>query len=153
MAKRSAIEEKLYQNLQEPVREGGAELIDLRLLKEGGKLFLRLFIDKSGGVGIDDCERVNDIVDPLLDEWGVRDHDYLEVQSPGLDRPLTEARQFQLHLREELEVKLYRKRNEKKIFTGILQSADEEGFVLRCAEEEQRFTYAEAASVRRRIQF
>lgn len=153
MAKRNRKEERLYENLQEPVRQGGAELIDLRIQKENGKLFLRLFIDKAKGVAIDDCEKVNNIVDPLLDEWNETEHDYLEVQSPGLDRPLTELRQFLLHLNEELEVKLYQKREDKKAFSGKLLSADEEGFVLQCADQEERFTYAETASVKRKINF
>lgn len=153
MAKRNRKEEKLYENLQEPVRQAGVELIDLRLQKENGKLFLRLFIDKVNGVAIDDCENVNNIVDPLLDEWGEAEHDYLEVQSPGLDRPLTELRQFLLHLNEELEVKLYQKREDQKAFCGKLLSADDDGFVLQCADQKERFTYAETASVKRKINF
>ena len=154
MAKRNEKEEKIYQMLTAAVQECGVELIDVKWLKENGKIFLRLFIDKRGGVSLDDCEAVNNKVDPMLDKAGETGHDFLEVQSPGLDRPLSELRDFLLHMDEEVEVKLYQKKEDKKVYQGILNEADESGFsILDEQEESHRFSFEEVANVKRVIRF
>lgn len=124
--KRSEHEEQLFQRLAGVVEAIGYALIDVELRTEEKKRFLRLIIDKRGGVNIDDCEKVSEVCDPLLEEWGEDKHDYFEVQSPGLDRPLLTLTDFLLHLGEKVEVSLYQKVDGEKKFSAILEAADEE---------------------------
>lgn len=154
MGKRNQKEEALLNILEPHVREAGAELIDLRRVSENGKHFLRLFIDKLGGVSIDDCERVSGQADPILDEMGEDWHDYLEVQSPGLDRPLETVREFRLHLEERVDVSLYQKKDGQKVFSGLLKDADENGITILLDNGlEETFTMEEMAQVKRSIVF
>ncbi len=151
---RNKHEEQLFLRLQEPVRGKGCELIDLRFKTENKKRFLRLYIDKMGGVTIDDCERVSRCCDALLDEWGEDKHDYFEVQSPGLDRALVSPIEFILHKGEDLDISLYRKKDGMKKFTAKLIEADEEGICVRPLEGEViELSYDELAQVKRVIHF
>lgn len=132
--KRNSKEEALFVRLQNVVADQDCVLVDLRFTSENKKRFLRLYIDKRGGVTIDDCEAISMVCDPLLDAWGEDQHDYFEVQSPGLDRPLSSPLEFSLHTGEEMEVSLYQKLEGLKKFTGLLQSADQAGIVVELAD-------------------
>lgn len=150
--KRNSKEEALFDRLQPVVADQGCVLVDLRLTSEDKKRFLRLYIDKRGGVGIEDCEAVSMVCDPLLDAWGEDQHDYFEVQSPGLDRPLSSPVEFDLHTGEEVEISLYQKLQGLKKFTGLLLSADEAGIVVELAAGEKlALAYDQLAQVKRVI--
>lgn len=128
--KRSPKEKELFEGLQPLVRQEGTELIDVRLVREQGRLILRLVIDKAGGVGLDDCEAVSHRCDAWLDEQGVTTHDYFEVQSPGLDKPLETETDFRLHCGEWMEIKNYQKIDGRKEWRARLIDFDEEGLTL-----------------------
>ena len=150
--KRNAKEDALFARLQNVVAEQDCVLVDLRFTSENKKRFLRLYIDKRGGVSIDDCEAVSMVCDPLLDAWGENQHDYFEVQSPGLDRPLSSPLEFSLHTGEEMEVSLYQKLEGLKKFTGLLQSADQAGIVVELADGKiLELKYDQLAQVKRVI--
>lgn len=153
MAKRNAYENSLMTRLREAAAALGVTLIDLRLLGEGGKQILRLFIDKRGGVGIDDCEAVSRAVDSLLDAWGETRHDFLEVQSPGLDHPLENAEQAELHIGEEVELNLYQKKDGAKQYCGMLLAADENAVRIRSGEAEYSFSWQEMSILKRHIKW
>lgn len=154
MRKRQPAEEELMQFLKPVVEKNGISLIDLRRVTEAGRRFLRLYLDKRGGVTIDDCEAISRLVDPILDARGESWHDYLEVQSPGLDRPLETQEELELHLGEDVDVHLYRKLDGRKIISGILKSADESEISLLDGEgHEEKLDFALIAQIRRSIHF
>lgn len=103
-----------------PVIESeGIELFDLKFLKGGKQSFLRIFIDKEGGVTLDDCQNVSTQVGAILDVEDIIDcHYILEVSSPGLDRPLKKKEDFLKHKGETIRLSLFSSLNDKKKFTG-----------------------------------
>lgn len=99
----------------------GLELIDCEYKKEGGTRVLRIYIDRRGGVGLDDCEAMSRSVEETLDSEDFIDEAYtFEVSSPGLDRPLKTDRDFERYEGEDVEVRLYAALDGKKKFTGKL---------------------------------
>ena len=115
------IPERVKQIAEPKAEELGLELIDCEYKKEGGRRVLRLYIDKKGGVGLDDCEAVSRSVEPVLDSEDFIDEAYtFEVSSPGLDRPLKTDRDFVRYEGEDVEVGLYAAIDGKKKFTGKL---------------------------------
>ncbi len=112
--------------LAAPVVEGlGCTLWDAEYVREGGEWFLRLYIDKDGGVGIDDCEAVSRAFDPILDEEDPIPESYrFEVSSAGLERPLRRPEHFAWAKGRRVAVRLYRPRDGAKEFAGTLSGFD-----------------------------
>lgn len=112
----------LTQALAEPiVREAGCSLWDVEYVREGGTWFLRVYIDKEGGVSINDCEAVSRPLSDKLDEADPIQGSYvLEVSSAGADRPLKRPEHFAAYLGQQVEVRLYRAQEGKKEFVGAL---------------------------------
>ena len=109
------------------VASQGCELWDVEYVREAGTYFLRVYIDKEGGVSIDDCEAVSRALDPVLDEADpVPDSYVFEVGSPGLERALKRPGDFERFMGEMVTVKLYSARAGKREFVGKL-SAYEDG--------------------------
>ena len=116
--------EKVYGLIKEAVEQQGVELWDVRFLKEGASWYLRVFIDKAEGVNIDDCTNVSHAIDPIIDEADPIDVSYyLEVCSPGIERELTRKEHFSKVIGEKIKLKLYKAREGKKEFIGVLKSA------------------------------
>ena len=126
-----------------------------RVSKEYGNWTLTLFIDRDGGVTIDDCEQVSRAVDPILDEADpIAQPYYLSVSSLGLDRPLKRDADYARNLGKELTVRLYAPRDGKKEFLGVLDSFDAERFILRTEKgESTEFLRKDAALVKPYIRF
>ncbi len=133
-----------------PVVEGaGCTLWDVEYVKEAGSWFLRVYIDKEGGVSIDDCEAVSRPLSDLLDEPEPIEGSYtFEDSSAGADRELKKPEHFQAFLGEEVEVKLYRPRDGRKEFVGTLASFADGGVTLDVNGQETVFTKQELALVR-----
>ena len=132
MSKRNTVEEKVYQALRDRLQDRGFVLVDVVYRRENGKLFLRLLVDKPGGISIDECATINEQFDPVIEEeLGLKDHDFFEVSSPGLERPLTTSQDFELYRGELVEVKLYQKHEGKKLFSGELCGGDEAGLRIK----------------------
>ena len=106
-----------------PVVTGsGYELYDLTFVKEGPNWYLRVFIDKPGGVTIDDCETISRAVGKILDDKDPIEQSYiLEVSSPGIDRPLKKGSDFAKYKGSMVDVKLYKPQGKRKEFTGTLE--------------------------------
>jgi len=103
----------------------GVTLWDVEFKKEGPDWFLRFFIDKEGGVGIEDCERFSRAIDPVLDEADPIEQSYvLEVSSPGVERVLKKPEHFDRFIGEQVEMKLFKAVDGKKVFKGRLLSFD-----------------------------
>ncbi len=112
--------------LAEPLaQELGLYLWDVQFLKEGAEWYLRILIDKEGGVSIDDCVDMTHAIDPVLDEEDPISQEYiLEVSSPGLNRKLTRPEHFEAYLGEPVKVKLIRPLEDKRReLTGTLSKA------------------------------
>ncbi|MBO4685851.1 MAG: ribosome maturation factor RimP [Lachnospiraceae bacterium] len=99
------------------------ELVDLEFVKEAGNWYLRAYIDKPGGITIDDCEKVSRTLSDVLDrEDYIEEAYYLEVSSPGLTRPLKKARDYDRNIGRPVDIKLFRAVEGCKEFTAILAS-------------------------------
>lgn len=127
MTKREEYEYKTEQLLMPIMEENNFELVDVEYVKEVGNWYLRAYIDKEGGITVDDCEIVSRRMSDLLDE-----HDYIpdayifEVSSPGLGRQLKKDKDFTRSIGEEVEIKLYKAINKQKEFNGFLKDFNKE---------------------------
>ncbi|NLN15645.1 MAG: ribosome maturation factor RimP [Tissierellia bacterium] len=111
--------------------ELGFELVDVEYVKEFGSYILRIFIDKEGGVNTDDCERMSEKLSALLDEKDpIKNPYFLEVSSPGLDRPLKTDRDLERNLEKEVEIKLYKPIDKKKNYQGYLVDFNEQAVII-----------------------
>jgi ribosome maturation factor RimP len=138
MTKHEEYEQKTEKLLAPIIAENNFELVDVEYVKEGGNWFLRAYIDKEGGITVDDCEKVSRIMSDLLDkEDFIPDAYILEVSSPGLGRQLKKDKDFTRSIGEEVEIKLYKPMNKKKEFVGILVSFDQNTITITIEEEEQ----------------
>lgn len=157
MAKMSGPVARVAEEVCKPlIEELGYDLIETEYVREGERRFLRFYIDRRGGIGLEDCELVSRTIDPVIDEKLTINEAYnLEVSSPGLDRPLKTGRDLLRHLDEEVEVSLYKAREGGKKFTGfIVDVTEDEDLVLELESgEEISFSKAERAKVKRVIRF
>ena len=125
MGKRSKIAQEVF-DIAEPVAEKmGFELVDCEYKKEGKDTYLRLFIDKAGGIGIDECEAFSRAVDGLIDEGTESDADFFEVSSPGFTRPLETESDYRRYIGEKADIKLFKADNGSKRFTAQIAGADD----------------------------
>ena len=113
----------------------GFELVEVTLQKEPDGLALCIYIDLDGGVTLDDCERFHKAVRPMLEDVA---YDYLEVSSPGADRPVKTQRDFEKHRGDKVEVRLFQKLDGVKQFTGALVGMDEETVTVAVADGENK---------------
>ena len=103
------------------VEELGYDLVDLEYVKENGNYFLRFYIGKPEGITIDDCQKISEIVGEKLDEIDpIEESYYLEVSSPGLDRPLKTDRDLKRNIGKNVEISLYKSIGGKKKYSGEL---------------------------------
>ncbi|MGI6144196.1 MAG: ribosome maturation factor RimP [Peptococcia bacterium] len=125
--------------LAEPVVvQNGMELVDVEFVKEGANHYLRLFIDKDGGVDLDDCEKISRIVSDLLDQEDPIDKAYfLEVSSPGLDRPLKKVKDFQKYEGHQVIVKTFSAFEGRKKHRGKLGQYNESNLHLLVEDDKE----------------
>lgn len=148
------ISEQIWQLSQPLVEACGCSLWDVEYVREGGEWYLRLYIDKEGGVDINDCEAVSRAVDPMLDEKDPIAESYrFEVCSAGLERVLKRPGDFERFMGEPILVKLYRPRNGLKEFAGILKGYDGGNVTALVGNSELTFEKTEIALVRLRVEF
>lgn len=127
MTKKERYEQKTEAIILPILEKYNFELVDVEYVKEGSNWYLRAYIDKEGGIFVDDCELVHRELGDILDEQDfVEDSYILEVSSPGLGRPLKKDKDFQRNLGEEVEVRTFRKIDKKKEFIGLLRAYDKD---------------------------
>ena len=127
MARREEYESRTERFLLPLLAEHNFELVDVEYVKEGGNWYLRAYIDKEGGITVDDCEVISRTLSDWLDrEDFIADSYTLEVSSPGLGRPLKKDKDFERSLGEAVELRLYKPRDKQKEFAGILKGYDRE---------------------------
>ena len=151
MAKKKVTD--IAAEILEPFLEAeGYELYHSEFVKEGGDWFLRVYIDRPSSAGdgtyisTEDCEKVSRFLSERLDEADpVQQNYYLEVSSPGMDRPLITERHYRLALGKAIELRLYKARDGRKAYSGILRSVDENGILIE--EEDGREIRLEMAEI------
>ena len=146
---------ELVAKLAQPVvEEKGCELWDVEYVREGSERFLRIYLDKEGGVDINDCEAVSRAMDPILDEADPIPESYhFEVCSAGLERALKRPGDFARFMGSPITVKLYRPRNGLKEIPGILRGYEEGRVTLEAGKETITFEKSEVALARLRVEF
>ena len=133
---------KIVWDIVEPLaKELGLSIWDVRFLKEGSQWYLRVFIDKDGGVGIDDCVNLSHAIDGPIDEANPIEQAYiLEVSSPGVERDLVRDEHFEAFIGEKIKVKMIRPIEGRREFSGVLESYDDGNITIRL-EDESGFTF------------
>lgn len=122
----SKITEKVEALAKPVVEDEGCELWAVEYVREAGSWYLRVLIDKDGGVGIDDCERISHRLDPILDEADpIPDSYVFEVGSAGAERELKRPSDFERYIGSEVEVKLYQPYQGKKSYVGSLEAYED----------------------------
>ena len=146
---------EIVQKLAEPVvREHGCTLWDVEYVRDGDQRFLRLYLDKEGGVDIHDCEAVSRAMDPLLDEADPIPESYhFEVCSAGLERVLKRPSDFERFLGSPVTVKLYRPLNGRKEIPAVLTGYDDGRITVEAGTEAITFEKSQVAQVRLRVEF
>ena len=155
MSKREIYEAKAEELVLPLVEANNFELVDVEYVKEAGTWYLRIYIDKEGGININDCELVSRAFSEILDkEDPIEDAYILEVSSPGLGRPLKKDKDFQRNLGEEVEVRTYKPINKQKEFVGLLDAWDKETVTLQLESGEMMtIARADIALIRKYIEF
>lgn len=142
------------QLAQPIVEENGCSLWDVEYVKEAGGWFLRLYIDKEGGVSINDCEAVSRAVSDALDEADPIEGSYtFEVSSAGADRALKKPQHFDAMMGREAEVRLYRARDGRKEYVGILSGYENGAVTLDVSGTPVLFEKQDIAQVRLYVRF
>ena len=148
------ITDQVWQFAQPLVEANGCSLWDVEYIREGGEWFLRLYIDKEGGVDIADCEAISRAVDPILDEKDPIPESYhFEVCSAGLERALKRPGDFERFMGSPVTVKLYRPRNGLKEIPGILRGYEDGKVTVEAGKETITFEKSQVALVRLRVEF
>ena len=130
-------EQRTEELISPIIEQNQFELVDVEYVKEGGTWYLRAYIDKPGGITVDDCEVVSRALSDLLDKHDfIEDAYVLEVSSPGLGRPLKKEKDFARSIGEEVDVRTFRAISHQKEFTGILRDYDKEKIVLEMEDQE-----------------
>ena len=154
MSKKEIYEQKAEALISPIVEKYGFELVDVEYVKEGSSFYLRAYIDKTGGITVDDCETVSREFSDKLDEADFIEEAYImEVSSPGLGRPLKKEKDFKRSIGKEVEIRTYRPIDREKEFYGILKAYDENSVTIDCAEQERTFQKAEIALIRLAFDF
>ena len=132
----ASIEDKVENLISKPISDLGYDLYDVQYVKEGKDYFLRIFIDKDSGIDLNDCEKVNDLVNPILDDADyIKDMYFLEVSSPGIERVLRKNKHLESSIGKEIEIKLFKPIEKQKEFVGTLKKYDNENIYIEIDNE------------------
>ena len=147
---KSTVEDMITPYLE----ENNFELVDVEYVKEGSSWFLRVFVDKEGGIDIEDCGRISEVLSQKLDENDpITDAYFLEVSSPGAERPLKKTKDFVKAVGKHVYVTTYEPIGGLKEFEGVLTSFDEQTVVVQVGKKEHAIPYEKVASARLAIVF
>ena len=155
MSKREIYEAKAEELIMPIVEANHFELVDVEYVKEAGNWYLRIYIDKEGGININDCEIVSRAFSDILDkEDFIEDAYILEVSSPGLGRPLKKDKDFNRYLEKPIEMRTYKMIDKKKEFMGVLKDYNKEQITIEEPDGELRVLQRnELALVRPYVEF
>lgn len=154
MVKREEIEARTEELVQPLVAEKQFELVDVEYVKEAGSWYLRGYIDKPGGITVNDCEAVSRKFSDRLDEDDFIEDSYImEISSPGLDRPLKKEKDFARSMGKAVEIRTYRPIEKQKEFSGVLTAYDDNSVTIEEDGVLSTFDKKEIALIRLKIEF
>ena len=154
MSKKDDIEKKTEALLTPIAEKYGVSIYDIEYVKEAGEWYLRAYIDKEGGVNINDCVDVNHALSDALDEDDFIEDAYtLEVSSPGLGRQLKKDRHFRNSLGQEVELKLFKARDGVKEFAGTLKEFDADSVTVTINDKDEVFSRKEISVIKLALDF
>ena len=131
-------EEKVQNLIENKIEELGYQLYDVQYVKEGKDYFLRIFIDKPEGIDLNDCEKVSNEINPIIDKADyIKEAYFLEVSSPGVERVLRKDKHLEQNIGKEIEIKLFKPIENEKIQDGILKQYNEEAITIEVNDEEK----------------
>ena len=143
------IESKVENLLNSSIEALGYELYDVLYEKEGKDYYLRIIIDKPEGIDINDCEIVNNEINPNLDEAEyIKEQYFLEVSSPGIERTLRKEKHFLNQIGNEISVKLFKPRNKQKEIIGILEEYNKDEITIKTKESTIKIDLKDIAVVK-----
>ena len=131
------IEEKVEQLVKDPIEKLGYSLYDVEYVKEGPEYYLRIYIDKESGIDLNDCEKVSNEINEILDKADyIKEQYYLEVSSPGIERKLRKDKHLEQNISKNVEIKLFKKDNNgKKEYTGKLKAFNQDEIIIETDNE------------------
>ena len=131
------IEEKVEELIKDKIENIGYSLYDVEYAKEGPNYYLRIYIDSPKGIDLNDCEKVNNEINVVLDEADyIKEQYYLEVSSPGIERRLRKDKHLEQNISKNVEIKLFKKDNNgKKEYTGKLKAFNQEEIIIEADKE------------------
>ena len=139
MSKASTYEAKTEQLIQPLIDANNFELVDVEFVKEGSDWYLRVYIDKDGGITVDDCELISRAFNEILDREDYISEQYIfEVSSPGLMRPLKKEKDYKRSVGKLIDIKLYKPVDKCKEFTGVLDSYDKDTVTIKMDDDTQK---------------
>lgn len=154
MSRREEYEQKALALLEPIVENCGFELVDVEYVKEAGTWYLRGYIDKPGGITVNDCETVSRLFSDRLDEKDfIQDSYVMEISSPGLDRPLKKEKDFQRSIGKDVEIRTYRPIEKQKEFYGVLTAFDDHSVTIGEDGAERVFERKDIALIRLAVTF
>ena len=151
MGRSESYEAKTEQLIQPLIDANNFELVDVEFVKEGSDWYLRVYIDKDGGITVDDCELISRAFNEILDREDYISEQYIfEVSSPGLMRPLKKKKDYKRSVGKLIDIKLYKPVDKCKEFTGVLDSYDKDTVTIKMDDDTQKtFDRSNLAMIRR----
>lgn len=139
MGRSESYEAKTEQLIQPLIDANNFELVDVEFVKEGSDWYLRVYIDKDGGITVDDCELISRAFNEILDREDYISEQYIfEVSSPGLMRPLKKEKDYKRSVGKLIDIKLYKPLDKCKEFTGVLDSYDKDTVTIKMEDDTQK---------------
>lgn len=133
----ASIEDRVEDLIAKKINDLGYELYDVEYAKEGKDYYLRVFIDKADGIDLNDCEKVSDGINELLDEADyIKEQYFLEVSSPGIERILRKDKHLDVNIGNKIELKLFKPINKEKSIIGILKEYDKDFITVEMENDE-----------------
>lgn len=145
----SSIEKKTVELLRKAIIDLGYDLYDVEYIKEGKEYHLCIYIDKPDGININDCEKVNDAINPILDEADyIAEQYFLEVSSAGLEKKLRKKEHFEKQIGNKIEVNLYSKLDNTKNLQGVLKECNDEFLLLHVDDKDIKISFNQIANAK-----
>lgn len=139
MGRKESYETKTEQLIQPIIDANNFELVDVEFVKEGSEWYLRVYIDKDGGITVDDCEVVSRAFNEILDREDYIQEQYIfEVSSPGLLRPLKKEKDYKRSIGKKIDIKLFKAVEKCKEFTGVLKEYNDDTITLEFDDKTQQ---------------
>ena len=145
----NSTETKVENLLKKPIEDLGYKLYDIEYVKQGKEFHLIVYIEKEGGVDLIDCEKVSDVINPILDTADpIKEQYFLEVSSSGIEKALRKVEHYKKQIGNKIEVKLFSKINNENCLQGILKDVDDESINLELNGEEIKINLKQISSAK-----